>query len=181
MATHGARRLGAMTANALNVVAIEFLAACQGIDLRAPLKTSARLQGAYEALRLKVPFAPADRLLALDIEAAAAVLRAPEVQSLADDPVTQLPLRLQEGRERLREGAAGPPWALETAARRPWRRARNDAGPQSKGSRPLYISRAESSTLAATAAAGRVQAGMYCAAFAFSPSSSGLCSRLMRS
>jgi len=84
MATHGARRLGAMTANALNVVAIEFLAACQGIDLRAPLRTSARLQGAYEALRLKVPFAPADRLLALDIEASAAVLRAPEVQSLAE-------------------------------------------------------------------------------------------------
>jgi histidine ammonia-lyase len=84
MATHGARRLGAMTANALNVVAIEFLAACQGIDLRAPLKTSARLQGAYEALRLKVPFAPGDRLLALDIEASAAVLRAPEVQSLAE-------------------------------------------------------------------------------------------------
>jgi len=84
MATHGARRLGAMTANALNVVAIEFLAACQGIDLRAPLRTSARLQGAYEALRLKVPFAPGDRLLALDIEASAAVLRAPEVQSLAE-------------------------------------------------------------------------------------------------
>jgi histidine ammonia-lyase len=48
------------------------------------LRTSARLQGAYEALRLKVPFAPADRLLALDIEASAAVLRAPEVQSLAE-------------------------------------------------------------------------------------------------
>ena len=45
MATHGARRLLTMTANALNIVAIEFLAACQGIDLRAPLKTSKALQG----------------------------------------------------------------------------------------------------------------------------------------
>src|SRR5256886_11036823 len=43
MATHGARRLLAMTGNALNVVALEFLAACQGLDFRAPLKTSARL------------------------------------------------------------------------------------------------------------------------------------------
>jgi len=84
MATHGARRVLAMTANALNVVAIEFLAACQGIDLRAPLKTSAPLMRAYGALRLTVPFAADDRLLALDIAAAALVLRRPDVQSLAD-------------------------------------------------------------------------------------------------
>ncbi len=84
MATHGARRLLAMTTNALNIVAIEFLAACQGIDLRAPLQTSAQLKGAYDVLRLAVPFAPSDRLLALDIEAAALVLRRPDVQSLAD-------------------------------------------------------------------------------------------------
>src|SRR5205823_4555926 len=54
MATHGARRLLAMTGNALNVIALEFLAACQGLDLRAPLKTSARLAGAHGALRLRV-------------------------------------------------------------------------------------------------------------------------------
>ncbi len=84
MATHGARRVLTMTANTLNVVAIEFLAACQGIDLRAPLATSAQLRGAFDALRRKVPFAPQDRLLALDIEAAADVLRTPDVQRLAD-------------------------------------------------------------------------------------------------
>ncbi|HXY76526.1 MAG TPA: histidine ammonia-lyase [Steroidobacteraceae bacterium] len=84
MATHGARRLLAMTANALNVVGIEFLAAAQGIDFRAPLKTSARLRAAHDALRLAVPFAKADRLLALDIAASTAALRRPEVQSLAN-------------------------------------------------------------------------------------------------
>src|SRR5256884_7770585 len=47
MATHGARRLLAMTGNALNVVALEFLAACQGLDFSAPLQTSARLAGAH--------------------------------------------------------------------------------------------------------------------------------------
>jgi len=84
MATHGARRLLTMTANALNVVGIEFLAASQGIDFRAPLKTSPSLRSAHEVLRLAVPFAKADRLLAPDIAEAVAILRRPQVQSLAN-------------------------------------------------------------------------------------------------
>ena len=82
MATHGARRLLGMTANALNIVAIEFLSACQGVDFRAPLKTSPRLQAAHSALRLTVPFAQSDRQLAPDIAAAALAVRRAEVQSL---------------------------------------------------------------------------------------------------
>src|SRR5216110_1849356 len=82
MATHGARRLLAMAGNALNIVALEFLAACQGVDLRAPLKTSRRLQDAHSALRLKVPFAQTDRLLAPDVADAAATVRRSEVQAL---------------------------------------------------------------------------------------------------
>jgi len=84
MATHGARRLLEMTANAVNIVAIELLAACQGIDLRAPLKTSPRLAGVHSALRLTVPFAMSDRLLALDIEEAALTVHRAEVQSQAN-------------------------------------------------------------------------------------------------
>ena len=83
MATHGARRLLDMTANALNIVAIELLAACQGIDLRAPHKTSPKLGVVHGALRLKVPFAASDRLLALDLEEAASTVRRAEVQSQA--------------------------------------------------------------------------------------------------
>jgi histidine ammonia-lyase len=83
MATHGARRLLTMAGNAANVIAIELLAACQGVDFRAPLRTSASLSQAHSALRLKVPFAASDRLLALDIEEAALVVRREEVQSLA--------------------------------------------------------------------------------------------------
>ena len=82
MATHGARRLLTMAGNALNIVALEFLAACQGVDLRAPLKTSPRLQNPHGALRLKVPFAQTDRLLAPDVADAAAIVRRSEVQSL---------------------------------------------------------------------------------------------------
>src|SRR5215813_10464576 len=71
MATHGARRLLTMTHNLLHIIAIEFLAACQGVDFRRPLQTSSPLQQAHDSLRLKVPFATSDRLLALDIEEAA--------------------------------------------------------------------------------------------------------------
>jgi histidine ammonia-lyase len=76
MATHGARRLLSMTVNALNVVAIEFLAACQGIDLHAPLKTSPALQRPHSALRLNVPFASSTSW-ALDNEAACAAVAPP--------------------------------------------------------------------------------------------------------
>jgi histidine ammonia-lyase len=85
MATHGARRLLTLTANLHSVVAIELLAAGQGIDFRRPLATSLPLQQAHEALRRQVPFAQSDRLLALDIEAAAGVLRMPAVQTLAEE------------------------------------------------------------------------------------------------
>jgi len=84
MATHGARRLLSMTANLEQVIAIELLAACQGIDFRRPLQTSAPLLRAYGALRTQVPFATEDRLLAADIEVAAKVLHTPAVQALAD-------------------------------------------------------------------------------------------------
>jgi len=84
MATHGARRLRTMTENALNVIAIELLAAAQGLDLRAPLTTSPRLAGVQRALRLAVPFAASDRLLAPDIAAATNTVRSAHVQSLAN-------------------------------------------------------------------------------------------------
>jgi histidine ammonia-lyase len=84
MATHGARRVLTMATNTLNVVAIEFLAGCQGIDFRKPLKTSPLLQQAHDALRAQVPFAAADRLLADDIAIAADVIRHSQVQTLAE-------------------------------------------------------------------------------------------------
>ncbi|HEY6484395.1 MAG TPA: histidine ammonia-lyase [Steroidobacteraceae bacterium] len=84
MATHGARRLLSMTTNAAHVIAIEFLAACQGIDFRRPLRTSPPLQTAHAAMRARVPFATEDRLLADDIELAGSVIRTPAIQALAD-------------------------------------------------------------------------------------------------
>jgi histidine ammonia-lyase len=78
MAAHGARRLAAMTTNATNIIAIELIAAAQGCDFHAPLRSSVRLERVREALRRRVPTLTEDRYLAPDI-AAAAELVASEV------------------------------------------------------------------------------------------------------
>jgi histidine ammonia-lyase len=70
MATFAARRLGDMGDNTAGIVGIELLAACQGVDFRAPLKTSARLEEAKKLLRDQVTFYDYDRYFAPDIEAA---------------------------------------------------------------------------------------------------------------
>jgi len=69
MSTFAARRLGDMTRNSRTIVAIELLAAAQGIDFRAPLKTSQKLQAVHEAVRKRVPFYAEDRYFAPDIGA----------------------------------------------------------------------------------------------------------------
>ena len=75
MSTHAARRLGEMADNAAGIVAIELLAAAQGVDLRAPLKTSAALGEVLAAIRAVVPFYAEDRYFAPDIEAARTLVR----------------------------------------------------------------------------------------------------------
>ena len=70
MATFAARRLLEMADNSAGIVAIELLAACQGVDFRAPLKTSPRLEQARKRLRREVPFYGQDRYFAPDIEKA---------------------------------------------------------------------------------------------------------------
>ncbi len=76
MATHGARRLAEMNDNLAKIVAIEWLAAAQGIGFREPLKTSARLGNAIARLRSVVPPLEEDRYMAPDIEAAVDLARA---------------------------------------------------------------------------------------------------------
>jgi histidine ammonia-lyase len=71
MACHGARRLLAMSANAANVIAIELLAAAQGCDFHAPLRSSEPLERARALLRGRVPHLEHDRLLAPEIAAGA--------------------------------------------------------------------------------------------------------------
>ncbi|WP_157019690.1 histidine ammonia-lyase [Mesorhizobium xinjiangense] len=75
MACHGARRLLAMTDNLSAIIGIEAMTAAQGVELRAPLKTSAELQKALGAIRAAVPPLEVDRYMAADLEAAAELVR----------------------------------------------------------------------------------------------------------
>ena len=70
MATYAAYRLGEIVNNVLDILAIELLAACQGIDLRQPLKTSPILETIVQQLREFVPFWEEDRLFATDLKKA---------------------------------------------------------------------------------------------------------------
>ncbi|NDV00190.1 histidine ammonia-lyase [Pseudoroseicyclus tamaricis] len=75
MAAHAARRLARMNANLSMILGIEAVAAAQGIGFRAPLATSAPLQGVIARLREAVPALGEDRYLAPDLERAAALVR----------------------------------------------------------------------------------------------------------
>jgi histidine ammonia-lyase len=76
MATHGARRLLEMADNTAGIVAIELLAAAQGIDFHRPLKSSKALEDAHARIRAAVPFYKEDRFFAPDIEAAKSLVTA---------------------------------------------------------------------------------------------------------
>ena len=69
MATYAARRLLAMTDNAATIIAIELLAACQGLEFRRPARSSKPLEQVVAAIREKDPPYTADRYLAPAIEA----------------------------------------------------------------------------------------------------------------
>ncbi len=75
MATFGARRLGDMAENSANVIAVELLASAQGLDLRAPKKTSKALQKLHNKIRDEVNHYDQDRYFAPDIEAVAALVK----------------------------------------------------------------------------------------------------------
>ncbi|MFZ2315896.1 MAG: histidine ammonia-lyase [Gammaproteobacteria bacterium] len=74
MATFAARRLFDMVENAAGIIGIELLAACQGIDLRRPLKTSAILETVHQKVRVLIPFYDKDRYFAPDIKQAKAFI-----------------------------------------------------------------------------------------------------------
>jgi histidine ammonia-lyase len=75
MATFAARRLAEMAENTATIVGIELLAAAQGLDLRAPLRSSPALEEAKSRLRAVVPFWDQDRAMAPDIAAASSLVR----------------------------------------------------------------------------------------------------------
>ena len=70
MAAHGARRLMQMVENLNYILGVEALCSVQGIEFRAPLKTSPSLQRLIARLRLDIATLGEDRYLAPDLEQA---------------------------------------------------------------------------------------------------------------
>ena len=75
MATFAARRLQPMIANTARILAVEWLAAAQGIEFLRPLQSSATLEAAHALLREHCAAMHLDRYIAPDIEHAAELVR----------------------------------------------------------------------------------------------------------
>ncbi len=82
MATHGALRLHRMNANTEGIIAIELLAAAEGLDFRRPLKSSQPLESAHELIRSKISRRLKDREFSGDIEIARSLIRGEKFASL---------------------------------------------------------------------------------------------------
>lgn len=74
MAPRAGKRLWEMAENVRGILAVEWLAACQGLDLRHGLKTTETLEFARHLLRERVAYYDKDRFFAPDIEAASQLL-----------------------------------------------------------------------------------------------------------
>ena len=74
MGMWAALKAGKVVRNVDRILAIELLAAAQGIDLRRPLKTSQALERLHAAIRALVPKWEEDRELAPDLAAAESFL-----------------------------------------------------------------------------------------------------------
>ena len=69
MAPIAARKAASIARNAAGVIAVELMAAAEGIDYHAPLKTSPRLERVYAAVRAQSPHFTADRYWAGEMSA----------------------------------------------------------------------------------------------------------------
>lgn len=79
MAPIAARKAGQIARNAAGVIAIELIAAAQGVDFHAPLKTSPKLQKVHALVREITPHFTSDRYWADEMAALRAAVLAGEI------------------------------------------------------------------------------------------------------
>jgi histidine ammonia-lyase len=75
MGSISGRKLNQVVDNLEYILAIELLSACQAIEFRAPLKSSALLEFAHDCVREFVGFASEDRIFAEDINMVAGMIK----------------------------------------------------------------------------------------------------------
>ncbi|MBS0274191.1 MAG: histidine ammonia-lyase [Proteobacteria bacterium] len=82
MATFAARRLTNMNANTANILAVELLAAAEGIEFHRPLKSSPALEAAHALIRKNSPRFDKDRFFAPSIVATQELVSARAFETL---------------------------------------------------------------------------------------------------
>lgn len=87
MATFAARKAVDIVGNARRIVAIELMAAAQGIDFRRPLRSSDVLEAAHARIRAVVPHYGEDRYLAPDIEVLTVLVASSAMNEFVDVPL----------------------------------------------------------------------------------------------
>jgi histidine ammonia-lyase len=96
MATFAARRLQPMLKNTAHIVAIELLAAAQGIEFLRPLRSAPGLEGVLRLVRSISPAMMQDRSLARDIEAVHHLVAAGDIGRAIEAEIPELlAVRLQ--------------------------------------------------------------------------------------
>ena len=93
MATHGARRLGPMNANLARIIAIELMAAAEGIDFRRPLRSSGMIEESHALVREKSARRDEDREFATDTEAVAMLIEQGQFARFVPDLLSDLGCR----------------------------------------------------------------------------------------
>jgi histidine ammonia-lyase len=84
MGMTSANKAARVVENVRTVLGLELLCACQGVDLRAPLKPGRALQAVHARVRKDIAFAPADRAFGRDIDAMARLLAGGDIVAAAD-------------------------------------------------------------------------------------------------
>jgi histidine ammonia-lyase len=90
MATFAARRLQPMLRNTAHIVAIELLAAAQGIEFLRPMKSAPALEGVLRLVRSVSPAMMQDRSLARDIEAVHHLVAAGDIGHATEAHIPEL-------------------------------------------------------------------------------------------
>lgn len=98
MATFAARRLGTMAENTAHILAIELLAAAQGIESHRPMRSTPTLERLHAHVRSLSPVLTQDRSLAPDMEAVMRWLCSPQMCDLA---LQGAPAALRQAMDRL--------------------------------------------------------------------------------
>lgn len=90
MGAHAARKAFEIIQNTENVLGIELMCACQGLDLRKPLQPSPATKAVLAHFRKQVPHLSEDRVMYPDIEKATAMVRSGELIDIVQQTAGEL-------------------------------------------------------------------------------------------